>query len=157
MIGVEKKPDSCSWDSSVQCLTSKLWCCADVCIEALNLKRQHRTRMQHRKAADSGHAVSLCAFSSFLYCTLFCVWTPSNFGFGLEHLDLPMAVEVYGFGFRCLGGLCWLWSDSRGRVKTFSTRAGFEPVDILDPPTPQFRWIGTGGSHLQVNFLNPPT
>lgn len=144
--------------SSVFNLKTLVLRCADVCIEALTLKHQHRTPewMQRRKAGVSGHAASLCAFSSFLCCTLFCVWTPSNFGFDLEHLDLPMAAEVHRFGFGCLGGLCWLWGDSRGRGKTLSTRTGFEPVDILDPPTPQFRWIGTGGSHLQVNFLNPP-
>lgn len=105
------------------------------------------------KAAGSGHAASLVGF---LGCCRFCVGTFAKFGFGFEHFDLPKAVEVHRFGFCCLGCLGGLWGDGRGGGEALAPGTGFEDVDVLDPATLKLRWIGTGGSYLQVDFLNPP-
>lgn len=113
---------------------------------------QFRLHCLTHKTAKLG----LCAFSGFLCRTLFFGWILVNFGFGFEHLDSPIAVEVHWFGFGCLGCLGRLRGDSRGRGKTLSTGAGLESVDIFDLSTPHFRGIGTGGSYLEVDFLNPP-
>ena len=96
------------------------------------------------------HAAFLCGFGGFLCGALFCVRTLAKFGFGSERIG----VRWFGFGGpRFLG---WLrGAGGRGR-ETLSARAGLEDVYILDPSTPHFRRIGTGGSYLKVNFLNPP-
>lgn len=67
-----------------------------------------------------------------------------------------MAIEVHWFGFGCLGCLCRLWGGGRGRGEALASGTCSEDMDVLDFATPQLRGIGTGGSYLQVNFLNPP-
>lgn len=80
----------------------------------------------------------------------------AKFGFSFDHFDLPKAVEVHWFGFSCLGCLGGLWGDSRAGGEALAPRTGFEDVDVLDPAALQLRGIGTCGSYLQVDFLNPP-
>lgn len=106
-----------------------------------------------QKAAGSGHAA---CFGGLLGCCRFCVGTFAKLGFGFEHFDLPKAVEVHWFGFGCLGCFGRLWGDSRGGGEVLAPGTGFEDMDILDFAAPQLRGIGTSGSYLQVDFLNPP-
>lgn len=59
------------------------------------------------------------------------------------------------FGFSGLGGFGDL-GDEDGGGQTLASRAALEDVDVLDPPASQLRWVGTGGTDLQVDLLNPP-
>lgn len=79
--------------------------------------------------------------------------TLANFGFCFQHFDFPGAVEVCWFGFRGLG--C-LWGEGGGGREALTPRAGHEDVNILDPATLDLRGVCAGGTHLQVDFLNPP-
>lgn len=63
---------------------------------------------------------------------------------------------MHRLGFGCLWRLGGLWGDVRGGGETLAPGTGFEDVDVLDFATPQLRGIGTGGSYLQVDLLNPP-
>lgn len=101
------------------------------------------------KRRGSGRAASLG-------CCWFWIGTFAKFEFGSEHFDLLMAIEVHWFGFGCLGCLCRLWGGGRGRGEALASGTCSEDMDVLDFATPQLRGIGTGGSNLQVNFLNPP-
>lgn len=109
-------------------------------------------RNQYKTPDSSSHAASL----GFLGCCLFGVWILAKFGFGLQHFDVPEAVEVHWFRFGCLRRLSRLRGGRRRRGEALSSGAGFEDVDVLDPATSQLGGIGTGGSYLQVDFLNPP-
>lgn len=110
-------------------------------------------RTSVRKAAGSGCAPCL---GGSLCCSWFCDGTFALFGFGFEHFDLPQAVEVHWFGFGCLWCLGGLLSDGRSGWEALAPRTGSKDVDILDFAALQLRGIGTGGSYLQVDFLNPP-
>lgn len=67
-----------------------------------------------------------------------------------------MAIEVHWFGLGCLGCLCRFWGGGRGRGEALASRAPSEDVDILDFTAPELGGIGTGGSYLQIYFLDPP-
>lgn len=125
-------------------LTSKWWATAKL----LKLLSQGNW---YRKA-DSGCAVSLRAFFGHQWLW---VGTFAGLGFAFEHFDVLMAVEVHWFGFGRLGCLCRLWGDGGGRRQALASGTGSEDMYVLDFAAPQLRGVGTGGTYLQVNFLNP--
>lgn len=63
---------------------------------------------------------------------------------------------MHGLGFGRLGRLGGLWGDGRRRGQVLAPGTGSEDVDVLDFATLELRWVGTGGTDLQVDFLNPP-
>lgn len=83
------------------------------------------------------------------------VETFAGFGFAFEHFDVLMAIEVHWFGFGRLGCLCRLWGGGGGRRQALASGTGSEDMYILDFAPPQLGGVGTGGTYLQVNFLNP--
>lgn len=65
---------------------------------------------------------------------------------------------MHRFGFVCLWCLGRFWGgEDRGCGEALTPRTRSEDMDILDFAPLQLRWIGTGGSHFQINFLDPPT
>lgn len=63
---------------------------------------------------------------------------------------------MHWFGFCCLGCLGGLRGNRRGKGEVLSSGTRPENVYVFDFATPQLRRVGTGGSYLQVDFLNPP-
>lgn len=69
-----------------------------------------------------------------------------------------MGAEMHRFGFVCLRHLGRFWGGLNGSCgEALTPRTHSEDMDILDFAPLQLRWVGTGSSHFQVNFLNPST
>lgn len=68
-----------------------------------------------------------------------------------------MGAEMHRFGFVCLRYLGRLWDLNGSCGEALTPRTHSEDMDILDFAPLQLRWVGTGSSHFQVNFLNPST
>lgn len=96
------------------------------------------------------------SLGGFLRFSFFSVGAPAQLGLVFGHFSLSVAVRVHRFGLGCFGHLGGHLGYSRSVGKTLSSGTGLEDVDVLDPATPQLRGIGTSGSYLQVDFLNPP-
>lgn len=65
---------------------------------------------------------------------------------------------MHRFGLVCLWCFGRFWGGGEGGCgEALAPRTRSEDMDILDFAPLQLRWIGAGGSHFQVNFLNPAT
>lgn len=65
---------------------------------------------------------------------------------------------MHRFGFVCLWRLGRFGGRGEGGCgEALAPGTRSEDVDVLDFASLQLRWIGAGGSHFQVHFLNPPT